>query len=416
MKIKATIRFGVTAIVASMVFYSCTKDQDNQEEDAVFPETKTDFDSQVIEDQYIIVFNETIGDHINLKHPENYVKTQEAMQEQTIKILDDASISSAEILHVYSKTLGGATIKLSAEQVKRLRGKKEIRYIEQDRIVIFAPPCGTPKGGPCEDNPDDGDSDSSQQDIPYGITRVNGGIAYTGSNVAWIIDTGIDLDHPDLNVDGSNGFNAFSSGRDGKSLDDNNGHGTHVAGTIAALDNNEGVVGVAAGATVVPVKVLDSRGSGSYSGVIAGVDHVAANGSDGDVANMSLGGPVSQALDDAVIAASQYVKFSLAAGNSGESANDSSPARVNGANIVTISAMDSNDDWAYFSNFGNPPVDYAAPGVSVKSTWKNREYKTISGTSMAAPHAAGVLLLGSAREDGDVKNDPDGNPDPIIVH
>ncbi len=132
---------------------------------------------------------------------------------------------------------------------------------------------------------------------------------------------------------------------------------------------------------------------------------------------MSLGGPTSQALDDAVLAASSNgIWFSLAAGNSSEDANNSSPARVNGTYIVTISAMDSNDNWASFSNYGNPPIDYAAPGVSVTSTWKDGGYNTISGTSMAAPHAAGVLLLGSASTNGTVNGDPDGNPDPIIVH
>src|SRR5690606_10754444 len=135
---------------------------------------------------------------------------------------------------------------------------------------------------------------------PWGITRVNGVSNYTGTRKAYVLDSGIDLTHEDLNVDASSGFNAFSSGPDGNSLNDLNGHGTHVAGTIAAKNNSIGVIGVAPGATVIPVKVLDRRGSGSYSGVIAGVDFVAANGSNGDVANMSLGGPISTALDNAV--------------------------------------------------------------------------------------------------------------------
>ncbi|MBT8295515.1 MAG: S8 family peptidase, partial [Gramella sp.] len=293
------------------------------------------------------------------------------------------------------------------EGVEELRKLKEVAYIEEDRMVTYAPPSqkGKPSGG-----------GSSAQETPYGISRVNGGEAYTGSNVAWVVDTGIDLDHEDLNVDASRGFNAFTSGKDGRSLDDGNGHGTHVAGTIAALDNNVGVIGVAAGATVVPVKVLDSRGSGSYSGVVAGVDYIGANGSNGDVANMSLGGPVSEALDDAVKAASASgVKFVLAAGNESDDANNHSPARVNGANIYTISAVDINDNFASFSNFGNPPVDYAAPGVAIKSTWKGGGYNTISGTSMASPHAAGVLLLGNASTSGTANGDPDGNADAIIV-
>ena len=163
--------------------------------------------------------------------------------------------------------------------------------------------------------------------------------------------------------------------------------------------------------------MLGSRGSGSYSGVIAGVDHVAANGSSGDVANMSLGGPISVALEDAIASAAQSgIRFVLAAGNEAQDANNVSPARVNGNNIYTISSMSQGDNWSSFSNFGNPPVDYCAPGSAVASTWKNGGYNTISGTSMAAPHAAGVLLLGNASTDGTVNGDPDGDADDIIVH
>ena len=115
-----------------------------------------------------------------------------------------------------------------------------------------------------------------------------------------------------------------------------------------------------------------------------------------------------------VAAAGKGILFALAAGNESESADNFSPARADHGNIYTISAMDSNDDWAYFSNFSNPPVDYCAPGVDVKSAWKDGGYKTIIGTSMAAPHAAGVLLFGTATTDGYVSGDPDGNADPII--
>ncbi|MBD3616573.1 MAG: S8 family peptidase [Gracilimonas sp.] len=363
-------------------------------------------ENQVIEGQYIVVMKSSNDGQFKLGD----VEQVEAVRS---KVMSKAQLSETDVFLKYNNAIAGFAAHLDEAQLEKLRSDENVKYIEKDRIHTFAPPCGTPNGGSC-----DGDGGgSSNQETPYGITRVNGGVTYTGSSVAWIIDTGIDLDHPDLNVDASRGFNAFTSGRDAKSLDDGNGHGSHVAGTVAAVDNDQGVIGVAAGATVIPVKVLDSRGSGSYSGVIAGVDHVGANGSAGDVANMSLGGPVSQALDDAVLAASSNgIYFSLAAGNDSEDANNSSPARVNGTYIVTISAMDSNDDWAYFSNFGNPPVDYASPGVSVTSTWKDGGYNTISGTSMAAPHAAGVLLLGNASTDGTVNGDPDGNPDPIIVH
>jgi subtilisin family serine protease len=224
------------------------------------------------------------------------------------------------------------------------------------------------------------------------------------------------LDHPDLNVDVDRS-KSFLGGKDANDPNDANGHGTHVAGTIAAINNTVGVIGVAAGARVVAVRVLDRRGSGSYSQVIAGVDYVGKNGSPGDVANMSLGGSISQALDDAVMDASKTgIIFCLAAGNEHDDANNHSPARANGAYIVTVSASDKNDNFASFSNYGNPPIDWCAPGVSVKSTWKDGGYNTISGTSMAAPHAAGVLLLGAGSSGGDVNGDPDGKPDKIITH
>ncbi|MFC6981324.1 S8 family serine peptidase [Microbulbifer taiwanensis] len=123
--------------------------------------------------------------------------------------------------------------------------------------------------------------------MPWGIGRVGGPVDGSGRD-AWIIDTGIDLNHADLNVDGSRGFSAFTSGPNA-GVDDGHGHGTHVAGTVGAIDNGIDVVGVAANATVIPVKVLDRRGSGTTSGVIAGVDYVGANAASGDCANMSLG-------------------------------------------------------------------------------------------------------------------------------
>ncbi|WP_223090287.1 S8 family peptidase [Zunongwangia sp. SCSIO 43204] len=374
-------------------------------------------EASAIKGQYIVVYKDDVAKQA-IGDPSNYGKAQEAMKAMTKRMFQESGVKDAEVISTFSKTIKGAAIKLSADQVSRLQGREDVDYIEEDKVVIFAPPCGTPNGVPCSEDPGDGDGGgSSSQETPYGITRVNGVSSYSGSAVAWVIDTGIDLDHEDLNVDGSRGFNAFTSGKDGKSLDDGNGHGTHVAGTIGAINNNVGVIGVAPGATVIPIKVLDSRGSGSYSGVIAGVDFVAANGSNGDVANMSLGGPISQALDDAVLAASQQgIKFVLAAGNESDDANSHSPARVNGSNIYTISAMDSNDSWAYFSNYGNPPVDYVAPGVGIKSTWKSGGYNTISGTSMASPHAAGILLLGNPSTDGTVSGDPDGTSDAIIVH
>jgi len=309
---------------------------------------------------------------------------------------------TGEVEEVYQTALQGFAVKLAPGQAKKMVFDPEVKYIEADQMIVLSPINATGKPAP----------QPVVQSIPWGITRVNGGVSGFGKT-AWIIDSGIDLDHPDLIVDlvKSRTFLGGTS-----TPDDQNGHGTHVAGTIAAKNNTIGVVGVAAGATVVSVRVLDRRGSGSTSGVIAGVDYVAAAASSGDVANMSLGGGVSAALDAAVLKASGSCKFSLAAGNETDNANNHSPARVNGPNIYTISAMGTGDKWASYSNYGNPPVDNCAPGSSIYSTYKDGGYATLSGTSMAAPHVAGVLLLGVIRNGGTVSGDPDGNADIIAVH
>ncbi|MBS9524438.1 S8 family peptidase [Litoribacter alkaliphilus] len=358
----------------------------------------------LIPGQYIVVLNES---GISFRKDGSYEEVQAGMRKDASNLLAKYRISGENLREVYGSTLDGFAATLTQAEFDQIKSDPNVKYVEQDRFVALAPPPGRGPGG---------GGGATGQTVPYGITRVGGHANYTGNNVAYVLDTGIELDHEDLNVDASKGFNAFTSGRDGNSLTDGNGHGTHVAGTIAAIDNNIGVVGVAAGAPVVPIKVLDSRGSGSYSGVIAGVNFVGANGKAGDVANMSLGGPVSQALDDAVLAASNKgIWFVLAAGNESRDANLSSPARVNGTYIYTISAMDSNDRFASFSNWGNPPVDWCAPGVGINSTWISNSYRSISGTSMAAPHVAGIRLLGNVRQDGNVQNDPDGTPDKIAV-
>ncbi len=300
---------------------------------------------------------------------------------------------------------------ISDKQLGILRSDPNVAYIEPDRVIslppfemegghdiIANPKPGNPGGG-------GGGGGTGAQTIPWGIARVNGGATYTGNNVAWILDTGIDLDHPDLNVDVTRSV-SFLGGAQSTNPNDENGHGTHVSGTIAGINNTEGVVGVAAGATVISVRVLDRRGSGSYSGVIAGIEYVGANGDAGDVANMSLGGGFSQAVNDAVIAASAQVKFALAAGNESTLAETKSPASANGNNIYTICAIAEGDKWASYSNYGSPPVDFCEPGSSILSTWKDAGYNTISGTSMATPHAAGILLLGAIQNGGSV-----GGPD-----
>lgn len=348
-----------------------------------------------VEGQYIIVMN---------KKDVALGKSTLEMTSLAKNILADNGLSSELLGRIYSYAISGFTATLSKNAADKLRLDPRIAIVEQDRVISLGKPAD--KGKP----PKEDDSPEPQQ-TPWGITRVGGASSGIGKT-AWIIDTGIDLKHEDLNVDVERSVNFVTRGKD--SPNDGHGHGTHVAGTVAAIDNDIDVVGVAAGASVVAVRVLDNSGSGFYSWVIAGVDYVAGAAEVGDVANLSLSGPPSNALDLVIVnAADLGVQFSLAAGNSDADANNFSPARVNHANVYTISAINSSDIYASFSNWGNPPIDWAAPGVSVLSTKKGGGTTTFSGTSMSAPHVAGLLLLGSINSDGNAKEDPDKNPDPI---
>jgi len=382
---------------AALIVGACERTPENLPESDGLSYVKTSL--EVIPGQYVVLLK---GDFGYVKSAEmGYEESQLAMTGITKNLLAGSGIAYREPLNVYSAGIAGFAVRLSESEVAQLEKNKNVRGIWPDMMFILAKPAPTPVPLPAEVT-------------PPGITRVGGGITYTGTKKAWIIDTGIDLDHADLNVDAASGKTFVTRTT---TPNDDNGHGTHCAGIVAAIDNTVGVVGVAAGAKVVPVKVLDKRGSGAMSVIIAGVDWVTAYGVAGDAANMSLGGGIYEPLDLEVIQmGAKGIFVALAAGNESDDANNHSPARANGANIFTISACDKNDVWAYFSNYGNPPIDYCAPGVSILSTYNTGGLATMSGTSMAAPHACGVLLAtgGHPTTSGYVINDPDGNPDPII--
>ena len=212
--------------------------------------------------------------------------------------------------------------------------------------------------------------------------------ANTGAGVtAYVIDTGIYAANADFGGRVAAGYTAVL---DGNGTVDCNGHGTHVAGTIGST-----TFGVAKSVKLIPVRVLDCAGSGSYSNVVAGLDWVAQNYVAGTpaVANLSLGGPISSTLDTAINnLINRGVTVVVAAGNSAADACGASPARV--PNAITVAASDRYDQFAYFSNYGSC-VDLEAPGVNITSTWigSTTATNTISGTSMASPHVAGVVAL-----------------------
>ena len=315
------------------------------------------------------------------------------------------------LLFVYENTIRGFAVRLAASTshasaVARLRSHNpRISRCVPDGVVRADAPPGRPGGG-----------GGSGQSIPWGVNRVGGpGDGTASSHRAFVIDSGIDLTHPDLNVD-MNGAHDFIDGDDVPQ--DGFGHGTHVAGIIGAKNNSIGVVGVAAGAPVVPIRVLDNSGYGADSGVAAAVDYVAGFAQPGDVINLSLVADQIDPVMEAAVAgaADKQILVTIAAGNASANAGNYSPGRLDHAGVFTVSSFGSRDTWSRFSNYGNPPIDYAEPGENVTSTYLNGGYASLSGTSMAAPHLAGILLLtGSASSGGRVKRDPDGNPDTIGV-
>jgi subtilisin len=301
---------------------------------------------------------------------------------------------------VYTHALRGMSAVIPANKLDAVRNDPRVAYVEVDQKVQIA-----------------------AQTIPTGVGRM---FATSNSNLridsvdqrvdvdVAVIDTGVDYTHPDLNVvnrvdcaGGSpNKRSCAAGGTDG------NGHGTHVAGTIGALDNGIGSVGVAAGARIWSVRVLNNQGSGYASWILAGIDYVAANSASIEVANMSLGGQGSGTYNSAIAnAISRGVVFVVAAGNDDANASSFQPANV--ADVITVSALadfnglpgggaastcrvDQDDTLADFSNWGSS-VEIAAPGVCIYSTWKGGGYNTISGTSMASPNVAGAAALLASR-------------------
>ena len=335
---------------------------------------------------------------------QRYIVVLESSSNAADTARDHEQRHGARVSHLYRHALRGYAAVIPDARLEAVKNDARVAYVVEDRDVSIA-----------------------AQTLPTGIDRIDGELSSTRSgdgtgsvsvDVA-IIDTGIDVDHPDLNVVG--GRNCST----GRSFNDGNGHGTHVAGTVAARDDTTGVVGVAPGARLYAVRVLNNAGSGSFSSIICGVDWVTGNASTIEVANMSLGGSGSDpagagcsagdALHDAICeSVSAGVTYAVAAGNSSDDAANHVPAAYD--EVMTVSALadfdgepgglgsptcrsDEDDTFANFSNFG-ADIDLIAPGVCILSTWKGGGYNTISGTSMASPHVAGAAALYKSNNPG----------------
>src|ERR687894_984527 len=348
MKRAALLLTVVTAITLACAGLALAQDGPTPGQDQGPPEG-------VIPGQYIVVF-------------------KDGVQDPTAVARAHAQRHGAEILFSYQHSIKGYAARFPEGRLDKVRADEQVAYVEPDMTAY-----------------------ARAQTLPWGIDRIDADVSSTDagngsgavSNVnAYIVDSGI-YKHADLNVVGHVNFAG------GKNTDCN-GHGTHVAGTVAARDNTSEVVGVAPGAPLTGVKVLGCSGSGTWSGVIAGIDWVSANAVKPAVANMSLGGGANRAVDDAVRrSAGSGVFYALAAGNESVNACNSSPARAGaGTNngIATVAATNSADREASWSNYGSC-VDIWAPGVSILSTRKGGGTTTMSGTSMASPHGAGGAAL-----------------------
>lgn len=292
---------------------------------------------------------------------------------QAVRAQDAGLLRSANA-QVYRRfrLVPAVAARMSPQAAARLAANPRVAYVEPD-IKVYA----------------------LAQEVPWGVSRIGApfvhGIGNTGAGVkVAIIDTGIDYTHPDLAANYAGGYDFVND--DSDPMDDQ-GHGTHCAGTVAAVDNSEGVLGVAPDASLYALKMLDASGEGSLSDGILAIEWCVDNGI--DVASMSWGAsdePISETLRDACASAyASGVVLVAAAGNDGPGADTvNQPARFD--SVIAVAATDETDSWAWFSSTG-PAVELAAPGVGVLSTWPGGGYESYEGTSMACPHVSGVAAL-----------------------
>lgn len=296
---------------------------------------------------------------------------------------DLADQYGGKVKNTYDSAINGFSAKgLSAKEARQLAGNSQVEKVVQNHTFTV---------NETQSNPPSWGLDRIDQKDTKGDKKYTFPDTAGEGVTAFVIDTGVRMTHKDFGKRAKSGFDAI----DGGEADDGQGHGTHVAGTIAGTDH-----GVAKKANIVAVRVLDDQGSGTTEQVVKGIDWVTKNAKGPSVANMSLGGPKDEALDAAVQkAVDSGITFAVAAGNESQDADNASPARVKDA--LTVAASDDADKQADFSNFGKL-VDIYAPGVDIVSATNTGDdaTETLSGTSMASPHVAGAaaLFLGANKD------------------
>jgi subtilisin family serine protease len=377
-------------LVTFFVIVSCKKNNDSTSNSSGGDECvmrSSTGSGEIKANQYIIAFNPVINSRTS---------SRISLDQVSRNVLQRNTIDVSALKTSFVGEPGGFIATMTPAQAEALQHDESIEAVEPDRVISLGS-CFTVV---------------EPRLVTWNINRIGYGNGI--GKTAWIVDSGIDFNHSDLTVDQTRS-RSFVEGQ--TSADDENGHGTHVAGIIGAKNNTIGVLGVASGASLVSLRVLDKNGEGNLSYIIQALAYINTTAAAGDVVNMSVGGESGSSILDQQVqnTAARGIYFAIAAGNDSKLANLSSPARVNAQNVYTVSAVDSLDNFASFSNYGNDVVDFAAPGVRILSTWMGNRYAYASGTSMAAPHVAGLLLLKGRNitSSGVAKNDPDGTPDPI---
>ncbi len=353
---KTLALFALVAVSVAVVVLTTVHGQNPNSNSSKFRRMRAD---KRIANQYVVVLKDDVND----------------VDSEAIRLARDFG-GDRNGGHTYHRALKGFSVRMSEQQAARLANDPRVEFVEEDGVVSLG---------------------TTQTGATWGLDRIDqvnlpldGNYNYnaTGSGVkAYIIDTGIRATHTQIAGRVISGFTAIS---DGLGTNDGNGHGTHVSGTVGGS-----TYGVAKNVTLVAVRVLDSSGSGTNSGVIAGVDFVTSDHQAGQpaVANMSLGGGISSALDTAVTnSINDGVTYAIAAGNETQDACNTSPARV--ASAITVGSTTTTDARSSFSNFGTC-LDIFAPGSNITSSWNTSDTatNTISGTSMATPHVTGVAAL-----------------------
>ncbi len=399
MKKSKIILFGLLCF--GMLLVSCDKEEmpNNSTESGALP---TATSSKNIPGQYIVIFDESkieptskVLKKRSFTNRKDKATALDKISEESLNkmntILSAQKLDLSNVIDYYTNLFSGVAIKLTNEELYELSKDPLVESIEYD-IAIETPTIDT--------DSIIGDIFSQihgkPQTTPCGINAVGGNLDGSNSeNWIWILDSGIDLNHPDLNVVRDR---PFAKSFIGASPNDCNGHGTHVAGIAAAIDNNIGVVGVSAGAPVVPVKVFDCKRSTSLSNILSGINHIWQYATPGDVVNMSFAANFGQGcssnsafVNSIKTMGRSGIFIAIAAGNANDDSRYYSPGCINGKNIYTVASMDCDSNFSSsFSNFGDN-IDVIAPGDKVISTYKRRGYARLSGTSMAAPHIAGIL-------------------------